>query len=84
MTLWNALLPAAMVGTARQAPVARVDGAACGVASTDSPVARMNTGYSPSGRRLSSVNSSCVQAARANSSAVAAGINNLCLIILHS
>ena len=31
---------------------ARVEGAASGVASTDSPVARMNTGYSPSGRRL--------------------------------
>ena len=37
---------------------------------------------SPSGRRLSPASSSCVQAARANSSAVAAGIKILCLIIL--
>ncbi|MDB1085900.1 hypothetical protein PL743_21235 [Phocaeicola vulgatus] len=54
--------------------VARVDGAACGVASTDSPVARMTTGYSPSGRRLSSASSSCVQAARPSSRAMAADV----------
>ena len=49
--------------------VARVD---AGVATACRPVALIIKGYSPSGRRVSSASSSCVQAVAARSSAAAA------------
>ena len=56
---------------------------ACGIASTESPVALIIKGYSPSGRRVPSAGSSCVQAvAERSSTAAPESIYDRCLKLM--